>query len=103
VRDLQAFFWLRAFSTPQALSTPAHTRVMQTVMQPSISSVIYQTCTKGHLDEHWMRSFEGLTVSAESNGETLISGEMDQSALFGVLNRLRDLGLELVSVQRKLT
>lgn len=61
--------------------------------------IIYRIHIKGHLDEHRLRWFEGLTVSQQQNGETIISGVMDQSALHGVLNRIRDLGLELISVQ----
>ena len=61
---------------------------------------IYRIRFKGHLDEHWLRWFEELTVSQKPNGETVVSGEMDQAALHGVLNRIRDLGLELISVQR---
>ncbi|MBL8079924.1 MAG: hypothetical protein JNM55_18290 [Anaerolineales bacterium] len=67
-------------------------------MNPSTKSVIYQIRIEGHLDERW---FEGLDVNPLPEGETLISGEMDQSALHGILNRIRDLGLELISVQRK--
>ena len=69
-------------------------------MNPSDQSAFYQISIKVHLDERWLRSFEGLTITPQPNGETVISGEMDQSALFGVLNRIRDLGLELISVQR---
>ena len=61
---------------------------------------IYQIRIKGHLDEHRLRWFEGLIVSQKQNGETVVSGEMDQAALHGVLNRIRDLGVELISVQR---
>ncbi len=61
---------------------------------------IYQIHIKGHLDEHWMRWFEGLEVTQHPDGETVISGAMDQAALHGILNRIRDLGLELISVQR---
>ena len=57
---------------------------------------------KGHLDERWNRQFEGLQVDLLPEGETLISGVViDQSALHGILNRIRDLGLELISVQRR--
>lgn len=69
-------------------------------MNPSTKSFIYQIRIEGHLDERWLRWFEGLDVSPLPEGETVISGEMDQSALHGVLNRIRDLGLELISVQR---
>lgn len=70
-------------------------------MNPSTKSVIYQIRIEGHLDERWLRWSEGLDVVPLPQGETIISGEMDQSALHGVLNRIRDLGLELISVQRK--
>lgn len=70
-------------------------------MNPSTKPFIYQIRIEGHLDERWLRWFEGLDLAPLPEGETLISGEMDQSALHGVLNRIRDLGLELISVQRK--
>jgi len=57
----------------------------------------YQIRLKGHLDERW---FEGLDTDQTPVGETVISGMFDQSALHGLLNRIRDLGLELNSVQR---
>jgi hypothetical protein len=67
-----------------------------------MNPVVYQIRIEGHLDERWLRWFEGLDVTPLPEGETVISGEMDQSALHGVLNRIRDLGLELISVQRYL-
>ena len=60
----------------------------------------YQICIKNHLDERWMRHFEGLEVTRQPNGEMVISGVMDQAALHGILNRIRDLRLELISLQR---
>jgi hypothetical protein len=60
----------------------------------------YQVCIKNHLDERWMRHFEGLAVTRQPNGEMVISGVMDRAALHGILNRIRDLGLELISLQR---
>lgn len=61
----------------------------------------YQIWVKGHLNERRMRWFEGLDVSSRPNGETVISGPIvDQAALYGVLNRIRDLGLPLLFVKR---
>jgi hypothetical protein len=59
----------------------------------------YEIRIKGHLDESWADWFDGLAVSHEDSGETLLTGSLpDQSALHGVLNRLRDLGIQLISV-----
>jgi hypothetical protein len=56
---------------------------------------------KGHLSQDWSDWFEGLSITDQPNGETLISGPLqDQAELFGVLIKIRDLGLELISVQR---
>lgn len=57
----------------------------------------YQIRLDGHLDERW---FEGLDMSQTPAGETIISGAFDQAALHGLLTRIRDLGLKLISVQR---
>jgi hypothetical protein len=61
----------------------------------------YVIRVKGHLDERRMHWFEGLEISLDPNGETILSGPViDQAALHGILNRIRDLGLLLVLVQR---
>lgn len=60
----------------------------------------YQIYIKGHLDERWLRYFEGLVISQHPNGKTVISGAMDQAALHGILNLIRDLGLTLITIQR---
>ncbi len=55
----------------------------------------------GRLDKRWLPWFEGHTVDYLDNGKTLIIlTDADQPALFGVINRIRDLGLELISVQK---
>lgn len=61
---------------------------------------IYSIHLHGHLDERRLRWFEGLDITLLSNGETVIQGAMDQSALYGILDRIRDLGLELIAVRR---
>jgi len=61
----------------------------------------YEIRLTGRLDAQWGAWFDGLTVSQDSDGTTVISGPIaDQSALHGVLQRVRDLGLPLVSVTR---
>jgi hypothetical protein len=61
----------------------------------------YEIRLTGHLDTHWTAWFDGLTVSYESDGTTVIGGQIvDQAALHGLLQRVRDLGLPLVSVIR---
>ena len=61
----------------------------------------YEIRLTGRLDAHWTAWFDGLTVSHESDGTTVISGQVaDQAALHGLLQRVRDLGLPLVSVKR---
>lgn len=61
----------------------------------------YEIRLTGHLDAHWAAWFDGLIVSPASDGITVISGHIaDQAALHGVLQRVRDLGLPLVSVTR---
>jgi hypothetical protein len=61
---------------------------------------VYEIRVKGHLDGRWSEWFDGLTITNLKNGEAMLSGEIvDQSALHGVLNKVRDLGLPLVAVR----
>lgn len=54
---------------------------------------------KGHIDDHWSDWFEGLTITHTDQGETLLTGPVvDQAALHGLLAKVRDLGLLLLSV-----
>jgi hypothetical protein len=60
---------------------------------------LYEIRIKGHLDSHWMDWFERLTITREENGDTVLTGPVaDQAALHGLLRKVRDLGLPLVSV-----
>ena len=61
--------------------------------------MVYQIRVKGHLGRHWADWFEDMTIMLEANGDSLLTGPVvDQAALHGVLTKVRDLGLPLVSV-----
>lgn len=69
--------------------------------QDSEQPMAYQVRIKGHLDQRWAGWFEGLTLSLEENGETVLTGPVvDQAALHGLLKKVRDVGLPLLSVNR---
>ena len=62
-------------------------------------SGLYEIRLKGHLDDRWAEWFEGLTITLEEDGNTLLTGPVvDQAALHGLLKRVRDLGIPLLSV-----
>ena len=63
--------------------------------------LVYQIRIEGYLGDQWADSFGGMTLSREENGHTLLTGTIvDQAALFGLLKKVRDLGLPLVSINR---
>jgi hypothetical protein len=63
--------------------------------------MVYQIRIKGHLGREWTDWFEGLTITLEDNGKTLLTGPVvDQAALHGVLKKVRDLGMPLLSASR---
>ena len=67
--------------------------------KPTSDLPFYEIRIKGHLDAQWMTWFDGLTITLEENGDTLLSGPVaDQAALHGLLKKVRDLGMPLVSV-----
>ncbi len=73
-------------NTPDPTTDPSH-------------SVVYQIRLKGHLGSQWTDWFDGLSITLEEDGDTLLTGPViDQAALHGLLKKVRDLGLPLVSV-----
>ena len=63
--------------------------------------LVYQIRIKGHLGRQWTDWFEGLAITLEDNGETLLTGPVvDQAALHGLLKKVRDLAMPLLSVIR---
>jgi hypothetical protein len=61
--------------------------------------MVYQITIKGHLSIKWTEWFEGLTIKLEEDGNTLLTGTViDQAALHGILKKIRDLGMPLLSV-----
>ena len=64
-------------------------------------SGLYEIRLKGRLDARWAARFEGMTLTLEDNGDTLLTGPVvDQAALHGLLRKVRDLAMPLVSVTR---
>lgn len=64
-------------------------------------SSIYQIRFKGHLSNQWVEWFAGMTITLEEDGNTLLTGPViDQAALYGLLRKVRDLGLPLLFVMR---
>lgn len=62
--------------------------------------MVYEIRVKGHLSPQWVGWFEGLTITLD-DGDTLLTGSViDQSALHGLLKKVRDLGMPLLSVNR---
>ena len=69
--------------------------------EPYTERGLYEIRLQGHLDARWAAWFEGMTITLADNGETLLSGPVvDQAALHGLLRKVRDVGIPLISVIR---
>lgn len=63
--------------------------------------IVYQIRLKGQLDMHWTNWFDGMVIALTRDGDTLLTGPVaDQAALHGLLKKVRDLGLTLLSINR---
>ncbi len=71
------------------------------INDPTSNAQYYEIRLKGHLDTRWGNTFEGMTIVLEDNGNTRLTGPViDQSALHGLLKKIRDLGIPLISINR---
>jgi hypothetical protein len=71
----------------------------ETTDQPP--TLIYRIEIEGHLDCSWAEWFDGMTIEQQSNGHSVLCGNVtDQSALFGHLKKIHNMGLMIISVQR---
>ena len=64
------------------------------------ASELYEIRVAGHMSANWAARFEGMSMRHEHDGDTVLSGMLDQAALHGVFMKIRDLGLNLISVNR---
>ena len=71
------------------------------INDPTSNAQYYEIRLKGNLDTRWGNTFEGMTIVLDDNGNTRLTGPViDQSALHGLLKKIRDLGIPLISVNR---
>ncbi len=74
---------------------------MMTEESRVVQQEFYEIKVKGHLDDRWSEWFDALAVTHDESGNTILSGPIpDQAALHGLLAKVRDLGLPLLSVKR---
>lgn len=67
----------------------------------SNQQILYEITIRGVLDMSWQDFLDGLSTTIEGENTILSCSVPDQSALYGIINRLRDLGLELIAIERK--
>ena len=71
----------------------------QTIDEKHNQVLCYEIRLKGHLEPRWVKWFDGLTITLEEDGETVLTGPVvDQAALHGLLKKVRDSGMSLISV-----
>jgi hypothetical protein len=93
---LKVDFWLLCFSLWQSILVLQRSMAIRTEHK----RMRYVIRVKGHLDTFWQDWFENLLITHERDGTTLLSGPIkDQAALYGILCKMRDLGLTLLSLE----
>jgi hypothetical protein len=102
---LAQVYWLYTRQVAQSVLPCLHIQkpmVNKLAPQPNPARPqIYQIRIKGQLDSQWTDWFEGLAITLEDDGDTLLTGPVvDQAALHGLLKKVRDLGLSLLSVNQ---
>ena len=99
---MKVFFWKIVQVVQTVVTDHARERIMANARNPPTDPgepLVYQIRIKGHLDPHWSSWFEGLAITREDNGETVLTGLLvDQAALHGLIRKVRDLGIPLLSV-----
>lgn len=70
----------------------------EVILQPDPGHMAYRITIRGQLGQEWADWFGGLAIARGDNGETLLTGAMDQATLYGVLKKVRDLGMPLLAV-----
>jgi len=75
---------------------------MDAIERKATMMAVYRVRVEGHLDLSWSEWLEGMTIVLLENGQTLLSGPVaDQAALYGLLAKIRDLNLDLLSVEKE--
>jgi hypothetical protein len=89
----------RRLTDPSRQATAEGREMSEISTGPHHNPARYEVRLKGHLDSRWAAWFDGLSLTNESDGTTIICGPVaDQAALHGLLQKVRDLGLPLISV-----
>ena len=70
--------------------------------EPTSRATVYEICLDGRLASRWQARFDGLTIATRPDGVTVLHGPViDQASLFGILRQVRDTGIPLISVNRR--
>jgi hypothetical protein len=86
------------------MNEPQHDKILSDELDPPLDPsqpMVYQIRVQSHLGSDWTDWFGGLKITLDEDGDTLLTGTVvDQAALYGLLKKIRDLGMPLISVNR---